>query len=864
MKNFLLFTILLLATVCAFAQNYTVGVQSVTWTDASRSNRSVPVEFHYPGTNTAIASDSFGFVVFGHGFDMTIDAYYNYADSLATHGYIVALTSNEGGLSPSHPNLAQDLIYIYNMMISESNTDAASPLYHHVKAKGAIAGHSMGGGCTVLSCQYSDTATCYWTLAEATTTPSSVTAAPFMHKPYLSFAGSSDCIAPATTNQIPTYDSSGSICKTLVEIKNATHCQFALSNVACNFGEGVSGCASTTLSRNGQTDTVLSFLYPYLDYYLNGNCAAWTKFESLYSADVNDVLMQSCNNIIPTNQSITGATSFCSGHNDLLTAAPVGFSYTWSNNSTGSTLSVSNAGTYSLTVSNGTCSVTAAPFTVAENTAPATPSVITAPDTVCSGITNITISVINDPAATTYNWSLPSGWNITNGSSSHAIQATSGNTGGTISVTAQNSCGVSSSIQKNIIVTLSGLAAPGAIRGDSAPCVGQPVQYVISAVSGATSYVWNYPAGWTLNSGNTSDSLNLTSGNGAGTVTVQAVNGCGQGTPSSLNVTALSAPVINAIAGDTLVCTAQPVQYIAGSTTGATGFLWNYPSGWTLVSGGNADTLNLTAGSSPGNVTVQVSNGCGQSSVTSLSVNTHAAPVVGAITGTDSVCINSTGALSFNLPNISGADSIYWSAPVGWSLISGQGTANVQANNNGIAGAINATAFNVCGSANATPLNLNVIDTPTALITQHRDTLTTGLADKYQWYLNGTEITGATSQNYITSQNGNYTVAVTNAGNCTGMSPAYNYIYLSINQVSSQNDVAIFPNPSANGIFQLMVSNDLQGGTIQVFDVLGRLVFEKAITEPNPGIDLSLMSKGIYQAVIGFNSGFVKKSLVIE
>ena len=551
-----IFTGLGLVLLClnSFAQRYSVGVQSVTWTDSSRGNRSIPVEFHYPGTNASIVSDSFGFVVFGHGFDMTINAYYNYADSLASHGYIVALTSNEGGLSPSHPNLAKDLVYIYNTMLGQSNTNSGSLLYHHVKSKGAIAGHSMGGGSAVLSCQYSDTATCYWTLAEATTTPSSISAAVYMHKPYLSFAGGSDCIAPASTNQIPTYDSSRSICKTLIKIANATHCQFANSNIACNFGEGVSGCASTSLSRSSQTNKVLSFLYPYLDYYLNGNCNAWTSFQSLYAADVTDVLMQSCNNIIPTNQSITGASSFCSGDIDTLTANPAGFSYHWSNNSNTQTISVTSQGVYFLTVSNGTCSVPASPFAVTENYIPATPSAITAPDSVCSASGNISISIVNDPMAISYDWTLPSGWAINTGSNTNGITVTANSNGGMVSVTAQNGCGSSTAVQKNIVVVPSVLGLVSGIAGDTVACQGQSVFYIASPVSGASAYAWTYPLGWTSTSGTTLDTIRLTAGSVSGFISVKAINGCGQGTPASLTLSVKSAPAAGSISGADSIC----------------------------------------------------------------------------------------------------------------------------------------------------------------------------------------------------------------------------------------------------------------------------------------------------------------------
>jgi hypothetical protein len=164
----------------------------------------------------------------------------------------------------------------------------------------------MGGGCTVLSASYSNPAVCYWTLAEATTTPSSITAAPSMTKPYLSFAGSYDCIAPYTTNQLPTYDSSGSPCKFLIEVTGASHCQWGVSNTECNLGESVSGCASPPLSQTAQINTGLSYIEPYLDYYLKGESNSFESLDSVYMADTVDI---KTNNCIATPQGIADISS---------------------------------------------------------------------------------------------------------------------------------------------------------------------------------------------------------------------------------------------------------------------------------------------------------------------------------------------------------------------------------------------------------------------------------------------------------------------------------------------------------------------------------------------------------------------------
>ncbi|MBK8658779.1 MAG: hypothetical protein IPN22_07885 [Bacteroidetes bacterium] len=142
-------------SIALSAQVFPVGTRTITWTDPARSNRSVGVLFYYPavsaGSNTSVANGTFPFVILGHGFQINASSYPAYSDTLAKLGYIVALPTTEGSLSPSHSNYAQDFIFIYDKLIQESASNAASPFYQKVVSKGAIGGHSMGGGATVLS-----------------------------------------------------------------------------------------------------------------------------------------------------------------------------------------------------------------------------------------------------------------------------------------------------------------------------------------------------------------------------------------------------------------------------------------------------------------------------------------------------------------------------------------------------------------------------------------------------------------------------------------------------------------------------------------------------------------------------------------
>ena len=52
-------------------------------------------------------------------------------------------------------------------------------------------------------------------------------------------------------------------------------------------------------------------------------------------------------------------------------------------------------------------------------------------------------------------------------------------------------------------------------------------------------------------------------------------------------------------------------------------------------------------------------------------------------------------------------------------------------------------------------------------------TLNANVGDSYQWYNNGVLIPGATNQTYVATVSGNYTVEVTNAGGCSGISAPF-------------------------------------------------------------------------------------------
>ncbi|TVR37761.1 MAG: hypothetical protein EA392_11760, partial [Cryomorphaceae bacterium] len=144
--------------------------------------------------------------------------------------------------------------------------------------------------------------------------------------------------------------------------------------------------------------------------------------------------------------------------------------------------------------------------------APAQPGTISGDITLCNG-DDATFSVAAVPGATSYTWTLPNGWS---GSSSTAsINASAGENGGAITVTANNNCGSSTAQTLNVTVN-SAPAQPGAISGDITFCDGDDATFSVAEVPGATSFTWTLPNGWSGSS--STASIDATAGENGGEI----------------------------------------------------------------------------------------------------------------------------------------------------------------------------------------------------------------------------------------------------------------------------------------------------------------------------------------------------------
>ena len=462
-------------------------------------------------------------------------------------------------------------------------------------------------------------------------------------------------------------------------------------------------------------------------------------------------------NPLPT-PSITGNTSICQGTSTTL-AALGGTSFLWNNGSTSQAISVSNAGVYSVTVTDANGCSNSTTATVSVNPLPTV--TIAGNTAICAGnSTTLTAS-----GADSYQWSngaIGASITVTNGGtytvtgtsangcqntvaatvtvnptyngvpvsraicegSSYNFFGTMLNEAGTYNHSGTTTAGCDSVV--NLTLTVNPLPT-ATISGNTTFCEGSNT--TLTATGGAT-YLWN--------DGSTTSSVTVANG-GAYSVTVTDANGCSN--TASAVVTANPLPNIT-ISGNTAFCEGSSTVLTA---QGGNSYTWS----------NGAQTAYITVTSS-GNYTVTGvgSNGC--SNTASVSVSATPLPTI-TINGNTSFCQGGSTTLT-----ATGADSYTWN--------NGTTTPSITVDAFGIYSVVGSTAIGCTGTASVTvtvsPNPTITISGDTELCPDETTTLTANGGTSYMWF------DGTTSATYQTSTAGSYSVIGYNDAGCHTMATA--------------------------------------------------------------------------------------------
>ncbi len=232
-------------------------------------------------------------------------------------------------------------------------------------------------------------------------------------------------------------------------------------------------------------------------------------------------------------------------------------------------------------------------------------------------------------------------------------------------------------------------------------------------------------------------------------------------------------------------------------------------------------------------------------------------PVIpGPISGPALLCPG-TSAI-YSVPVTPGATSYTWTMPSGWSGFSNTNTINAMAGT--ASGIISVVAQTPSGTTMPQTLPVNVVAIDTN-VTQTGITLTAlAGAATYQWIncITGIPVSGAINQSFTPAVNGIYAVIVSK-NNCSDTSGCHNVVITNLPEISTNTFLFITPNPSAG---KLKLSCNATMEKIEIYNLLGELIYFSTPGIQEKEIDISLQVDGIYYLKVITNEGVLSGEII--
>ncbi|MEZ5043672.1 MAG: fibronectin type III domain-containing protein [Saprospiraceae bacterium] len=540
------------------------------------------------------------------------------------------------------------------------------------------------------------------------------------------------------------------------------------------------------------------------------------------------------------NPVIAGSLSFCAGNTTTLDVG-IGFvSYLWSTGETSHAIIADTVQTYSVTVTDGNgCTGTTSATTTLNGELPVSPGPITGPTIgLCQTEGNV-YSIEPVPNTTHYVWTVPEGDTIISGQGSTSITVNFNQLStGLIIVAASNACGQSPSISPTTLSVQGTPAAPGPISGPTTGlCHTQGNTYSIPAVGAASSYQWSVPAGASITSGQGTTSITVAFGAlTTGSIGVTAINDCGGNAVAQTDQLVVEgAPSI--LAGRDIVVSNN--TYTIAPVSGATSYLWESPSGTTIISGqgSNAITLSISDNFLTGVVCITPQNDCGEGQAICVEV-----PLNARLSSCQAAYIGYAPAECVTLE----ADAYGGTAPYTYAWSNGETSASIE----------------VCPSETSN-YSLSITDANGMTITKETEVEVYDIrCGVYNTFVEVCRVSGLSNTkrtlcvtqsrvSYYLDQGGylgqceQIVCAPTPAGISENrLNPSF------IDQIGGGNSLLVFPNPAGEELelrFTVLIPEAVH---LQVFDAKGQLLKQVALTieegENHYTLPLTDLAAGMY------------------